>query len=261
MKKLLTFLTIPAFFLSFFAGVTFAKGIPTDNPNIPEVPGVYQDPDHPGIFVRVFVHYGNHGKPNPKPDPTLQCSLDDTDSNSVVGSAGWKLPQSWIYNLNPSSVPSSVGSSNLPTFAGIGFSKWSDAIGYKVNFEQGVDTTTSRQAYDGQNIITWGRTNGSALAVTYIRYTSSGDVVDVDTIMNQKFTWSWADQSTNALCAYSDTYDAQDILTHELGHWIGLDDEYSSNYSNNTMYGYGSMTEIKKDTLTTGDVAGASAIY
>ncbi len=79
--------------------------------------------------------------------------------------------------------------------------------------------------------------------------------------MNQKFSWKWSDQSVHQDCAYSNSYDAQDILTHELGHWVGLDDEYTSDFANNTMYGYGSQQEVKKDTLTTGDITAATAIY
>jgi hypothetical protein len=51
------------------------------------------------------------------------------------------------------------------------------------------------------------------------------------------------------------------VLTHEQGHWLGLDDVYTTAYVNNTMYGTGSRGDLKPDTLTTGDVAGAAAIY
>ena len=57
-------------------------------------------------------------------------------------------------------------------------------------------------------------------------------------------------------------YDAQEILTHELGHWMGLGDMYdAANYQNATMYGYGSKAEVKKDTLSTGDISGIGVIY
>ena len=106
----------------------------------------------------------------------------------------------------------------------------------------------------------WGRTSRSALAVTYTwYYTNTGEVADVDTIMNNSYPWSWGGGS--ATCAYPNSYDAQNILTHELGHWMGLDDKYTEEFINNTMYGYGSPREAKKDTLTNGDIAGLLTIY
>lgn len=223
---------------------------------VPEKSGTYNDPDHPGVKVRVFVH---PERPTKTQSSTLVCNLADPDSSASVAAAGWKLPSSWTYHLNPSSVPSSVGGSNLPTIAANGFADWTAAANNKVTFAQGTNTTVARQGYDGKNIIAWGRTPGTALGVTYIRYyTSTGQVVDVDTIMNKKFPWKW---SNSNVCAESTAYDAENIMNHELGHWLGLDDEYTADYVDATMYGYGSKGEVKKNTLTTGDTAGAAGIY
>lgn len=40
-----------------------------------------------------------------------------------------------------------------------------------------------------------------------------------------------------------------------------VDDVYSAEFQNNTMYGYGAVTETKKNTLSTGDMLGVEAIY
>lgn len=225
-------------------------------PAIPEKNGTYNDPDHPDVKVRVFVHPEKSTKTEPS---ALVCGLPDPDSSAVVSPAGWHLPAAWTYNLNPSSVPSSVDGSNLPTIAANGFADWTGAANNKVTFTPGANTTVARQAYDGRNIIAWGRTSGTALGVTYIRYyTATGQVVDVDTIMNKKFPWQWSNSTS---CAQSTAYDAENILTHELGHWLGLDDAYDAAYVDNTMYGYGAKGEVKKNTLTTGDITGTAAIY
>lgn len=225
-------------------------------PDIPEQNGTYDDPGHPGLKVRVFVHPERPTKSTPS---VLVCELADPDSAAVVGATGWKLPSTWTYNLNPSSVPSSVGGTNLSAIASNGFADWAGAANGKVAFARGADTAVSRQAYDQKNIIAWGRTSGSALGVTYVRYyTSTGQVVDVDTIMNKKFPWKWSNSSS---CAVPTAYDAENILTHELGHWLGMDDEYDAAYQHNTMFGYGSKGEVKKNTLTGGDIVGAFAIY
>ena len=241
---------------------------------LPEQAGLYAVPGHPNLMLRVFVYHGKpdgvgNGKPAPFV-PTLVCqstTVVDQDSTAVVPGAGWTLPSAWTYNLNLASVPSSVGSTNLVTVADNGFNAWLGVndVNAAVNITRGSDTSITRAQRDYQNIITWGRTSGSALATTYIWYdTTTHEAVEIDTIMNKKFTWYWSNPSTwpaNQTCAYSGVYDAQNILTHELGHTFGLDDTYTSAYVNNTMYGSGSKGETKKNTLTTGDANGVAALY
>ena len=235
---------------------------------LPEQDGTYDVPGHSDLKLRVFVY---RVKPDRSTPPSTICNLLDPDSTTAVGSTPWRLPTgTWVYTLNVNSVPASVGSANLAIMAGDAFGRWSNATGAsnKILFDQSSSyTTATRASLDGKNIITWGRTQGTALAVTYIWYNkSTGIATEVDTIMNSKFSWSWSDPTTwtspDTTCANANAYDAQDILTHELGHWLGLNDMYNAtNYQNATMYGYGSKAEIKKDTLSTGDVAGIGAIY
>ena len=230
--------------------------------NVPEINGDYPDPDHPGVRVRVFAHPADRqGKPQVEP-AALVCT-EDPNSSAFVSWTGWKLPSGdWTYNLNPTSVPGTVGPNNLATIAGAGFNAWQNALASSSAEPtpiRGSDTTVNRSFYDGQNIIAWNKIQATALGITYVRYyTASGIVVDVDTIMNKKYRWNW---SGGELCAVSNAYDAQNILIHELGHWYGLDDEYESAYVNNTMFGYGSLGETLKNTPTTGDINGVRAIY
>ncbi len=255
MKKIALVVVALALSIGLMGGLALAKSLPDDV--VLDQDGLYDEPGHPGIKVRVIVH---HERPGQASLSSLVCNLSDPDSTATVGAAGWHLPSAVTYNLNPDSVPASVGGASLATIANNGFNDWSAASGNMVSFTKGSNTSVARSAYDGKNVIAWGRTSGSALGVTYIRYnTSTGLVVDVDTIMNKKFTWSWSNSDT---CADSATYDAENILTHELGHWTGLDDMYdAANYQNATMYGYGPKGEVKKNTLSTGDKAGVFDIY
>ena len=253
------------FFLSFVllfssATLVIAQKSADDNDNsIPERNGDFQDPDHPNLRVRVHVHTPKQ-KPSPTQSPSLVCNPPDPDSTALTPAAGWHLPSTWTYRLNTYSTPSSVGYSNLSTIANSAFTNWSGAISGKVTFTKGANTTANRARFDGQNIIAWGSTSSGTLAVTYTwYYTATHQAAEEDTIFNQNVSWSWS--GNNGGCANSNAYDAQDILTHETGHWMGLDDTYSSAYVNNTMFGYGSRGEIKKDTLTTGDVNGVKTIY
>lgn len=223
-----------------------------NTPEIPERNGDYPVPGRPDLRVRVFVH-------EPKEKPTASSTLAVCDDPNVfvstVGPAGWKLPNSdWKYKVNTSSAPLSV--SGLGAIVSNSFNTWTTAINSsaKPNLVADGITLKTRNALDFESIITWGRTNGSALGVTYVwYYTATNLVADVDTIMNKKFPWS--------LTCSTDSYNAEDILVHELGHWFGLNDQYTASYVDNTMYGYGSKAEIKKITPEQGDKAGINLIY
>ena len=151
----------------------------------------------------------------------------------------------------------------MVSLASNSFNAWrATDVSSKVNLVRGADTSTSRSSYDGHNVVTWGRTSGTALATTYTwYYTDTGVAAETDTVFNNKFAWEWANQATNPGCAYQNYYDAQNILTHELGHWLGIDDNYDASFTNNTMYGYGSPTEVKKNSLSGGDVNAVNGIY
>lgn len=244
-------------------------------PAPPDVSGVYEVPERPGMKVRVFAHPpkptppqtpGRTPKPSASPQPTaavnnsLACGLADPDSSSVVGKAGWRIPSgSWGYQLNVGSVPFSVGQGNLETIVNAGFNQYTSASGNKVTFAMGANTSVNRARLDGRNIISWGKASSGTLGVTYIwYYTSTGLTAEIDTIMNNRYKWSW---SNSNVCADNLTYDAQNIMTHELGHWLGMDDEYTSPFVNNTMFGYGAVKEVKKNTLTSGDISSVASIY
>jgi hypothetical protein len=263
MKKTISVFLLLAMFL--VAGVVLAKNdkniADTEGYVLPEEEGIYNVPGRPELKLRVFVYkekLSKPGKPTP-PAPTQQCGLVDADSNAVVAAAGWKIDRPWEYRLNLGSVPATVGGNNLAVIADNSFRVWTEAASGAVTVSRGADTLVSRAVLDGQNIITWGSTSASALAVSYIWYNqATGVATEVDTIMNKKFTWYWSGSTS---CAFGGVYDAQNILTHELGHTFGLNDHYTAEYVNNTMYGYGSKTEVKKNTLTVGDTSGINLIY
>jgi hypothetical protein len=244
----------------FCSSITFAKN--DKNSDIPEQAGLYDVPGHPELKLRVFVYHekpNKPGRPTP-PSPQEVCNLLDSDSTLLVAPADWKLPSTWKYRLNTSSVPLTVGANNLSMIAENAYKQWTDVIhNNQVTITKDSNTIVNRAVLDGQNIIAWGNAPVSALAVSYIWYNRITKVaIEVDTIMNTKSIWYW---SQNQNCAFQGVYDAQDILTHELGHTMGLDDMYTNDYANHTMYGYGSKGEVKKDTLTQGDISGVQNIY
>jgi len=132
---------------------------------------------------------------------------------------------------------------------------------------------------DGKNVVSWGAITKypNAIAVTYIWYNMLKHIVEVDTVMNVDLLWSVTpcsiDQELSGkaianLTRYADlaniepgSFDVQNIMTHEAGHWIMLGDLYNSKDSKLTMYGYGSEGELIKDTLGYGDELGVERVY
>lgn len=260
MQKKLFLIAACALLLLSFSWTRVAAKENIDTP--PETEGTYDVPGRPNMKVKVFVHRPKDAKPAPRPtpEPVIVCQ-SDTSSDSVIPPVGWKLPSTWTYTLNTATVPVSVGAANWGTIADRSFAEWTGVLGGKLSIAPtSLSATVNRAKLDSQNILAWGRTQNGALAVTYTwYYTATGMVAEVDTIMNQKYPWFW--NSGAPACTDANSYDAQDILTHELGHWVGLDDTYTEEFTENTMYGYGAKGETKKDTLTQGDITGAVNIY
>ncbi len=257
--KIAGLLIIPALvFINFQNALAGNSSIITDG-DIPEQAGLYSVKGSDRIKVRVFVHKVKQAKPGPLTKPSLICGLDDPDAAEPVSAAGWHLPEAFTYSLNPYSAPSTVGSRNFVSLTETSFAAWSASSGIK--FNRGSDYLSSRAKYDGKNLVAYGTASRSVLGITYIWYDQvSGRVLELDTLLNKRFSWSWTPYSSS-LCADNRSYDAQNIMMHEIGHWMGLDDEYENIYHDHTMYGYGDIGEIKKDSLTSGDIAGLRSIY
>ena len=115
-----------------------------------------------------------------------------------------------------------------------------------------------------------------AIAVTYM-WNSGTSLIEVDTALNLDSFFSWWQTELTGDPNYavwppsqvSDAYDVdvQNIMTHEAGHWLVLDDIYNATPGfrggdeNLTMYGYAAENELKKRSLEFGDVFGIRLIY
>lgn len=84
---------------------------------------------------------------------------------------------------------------------------------------------------------------------------SERKIVEFDQVYDQ-VDWQWNDANIN-----SRAMDFLSILTHELGHAIGLTDQYEDHCSEATMYGYSRVGEIKKRTLAAPDKNGICYLY
>ena len=123
----------------------------------------------------------------------------------------------------------------------------------KAVFSYQGKTTRSAGRRDYYNVVAWGYYyNSRAIAVTYIWYRGS-TILETDTKMNTYYKWS--------LTGATGKMDVQNIMTHEFGHWVGLNDLYSDADYWLTMYGYSSYGETYKRTLGLGDINGLVAVY
>jgi hypothetical protein len=114
---------------------------------------------------------------------------------------------------------------------------------------------------DYKNVITWGRAQAGVVAYAVIWYVSStGEIVDADIVLNSYYKWGITD-GNEATTDFTNKFDIRNIVTHESGHWSGLDDIYDSAYSAMTMYGYTKYGEEIKRSLEPGDVAGVQCVY
>ena len=110
---------------------------------------------------------------------------------------------------------------------------------------------------DGNNVITWGRVDDpDAVGMAGMCLDRTRHVIrDADIQLNISYWWSLGSNPRRA------TYDVQEIVTHEMGHWLSLMDIYTANGSNQTMFGSADPNETRKRTLGLGDIRGLQRAY
>lgn len=211
----------------------------------------------PGITGRIFIHRIHEKDLRP---PSLGLCTSDQSDPTAFGLAGWSMPAPGLFwKLNRASLPSSIQFEDAKGALQAAFQAWTNADKDK-KFTYAGETPIRRPKLDYENIVTWGKLGSGTIAVTYIRYnTATKVVVDVDTVFNSRYPW-YIFTATSDCISSPVAYDIQDIATHEFGHWIGLDDLYSDDDKDLTMYGYGAGGELKKRTLELGDIAGANEV-
>ncbi|XUX00411.1 MAG: hypothetical protein TUN42_00070 [Dehalogenimonas sp.] len=154
------------------------------------------------------------------------------------------------------------------------FATWNDTASSVYFDYQGLTTTLAPGLNvaqpDYKNVVGWAvLDNANTIGVTIIWSNSrTKQVVDVDTALNLNSSYAWSQATVTgdpdlALLTNTTAYDVdvQNIMTHEAGHWLVLNDLYTDVAAQQTMYGYASDTELKKRSLENGDIAGVLKIY
>lgn len=165
---------------------------------------------------------------------------------SIPAQAATYTGHHWNF-ANPTYVPVTI-KSNVP-------SAWNTAIARSMSSWNGANAKFRFIAGSADHTVAYGNVwfAPDALAITYIREWWGTRITDRDTDISSRYSWD-----VNG--AYN-TYDIQNVMTHEFGHWIELDDLYGSADYWRTMY-YASQTgETYKRSLDPDEIGAIRIIY
>jgi len=113
------------------------------------------------------------------------------------------------------------------------------------NPDNGIDNTVRWNTIDGP---------GGAIAMTqFMFWVRTKELIMFNIIFDSEEDWS-TDEATG-------TFDVQNVMTHELGHTLVLDDLRSLRDGALTMHAYTWPGDITKRDLGLGDILGIQAIY
>lgn len=149
-------------------------------------------------------------------------------------------------------IASYVAWSDLPCDTGnasLGFSRLADSDDFRAEYDPGGENVNlilfqdTRWDYEGVE---------NSLARTTVSYDpDTGEILDADIEMNHAFNEFTVGEDYVA-------YDMQSIMTHEVGHFIGLDHTLDPSATMNAGYIQGS---VDPRTLEDDDIAAACAVY
>lgn len=265
------------------ATTSFALAKPNNNPRAFELPAKAVEVA-PGVFylgeafdngrkVQGYAMFvkptcNNNGICEPELGENPSCADckgngEDPDSSSCYGflsrEAKWKTIESYIVDpTNIRGLNEIFVTSNLAVDIG----KWETAAGVDIlgNESLGDVDGADTESPDGKNEVYFADVvYENAIAITIIWGIFRGppqnrELVEWDQVYDDvDFDWSANGEAGKM--------DFENIATHELGHSVGLDDLYTSECSEQTMYGYADYGETKKRSLEDGDKTGVTQLY
>jgi hypothetical protein len=141
------------------------------------------------------------------------------------------------------------------------WSHWDSNIVFRY---QGLTTATfgatgkDGSCADGTNVVTWDKFDSDIIAMAGICTDKTGKIVrDADLALNVTYHW----ENINGTPSTRHSIDIRSIVTHELGHWLGLLDLYSPQDVHQTMSGYAGYGETNKRTPALGDIMGIQKLF
>ena len=177
----------------------------------------------------------------------------------LASGAKWKTTEP--FEVNTTTAPAGVATMLESITTDV--DTWEAAAGNTSILGDGTSNggyTANLNAVDGVNGAEFASiADPGVIAVTYTWGYYGGpakfrELVEWDMLFDDDGDFTWAtDGLTNAM-------DFENIVTHELGHAMGLGHP-SGTCTEETMYAYASNGETKKRTLNAGDIAGINVMY
>ncbi|MCB0419115.1 MAG: matrixin family metalloprotease, partial [Bdellovibrionales bacterium] len=158
------------------------------------------------------------------------------------------------------------------TFSGMGtfvpsivssFETWANVNGSSVSFIGLGCSTSSENQNDGVNNVIFEASNWpfetSVIAITR-NFFISGDSPKAGMILDSDIIFNGVNHSFT-VSNETGKFDIQNIMTHEIGHLLGLGHEVSPEDTDATMHAMAVPLETKKRDLATNDIAGIKSAY
>ncbi len=233
-----------AVLVSLLVILVVSPGIPAGNNADEQVQNAGKGPKAPpeiGMVTFVNIPYWD--------SPPWYPPEEETDTYRLVrGGIQWNsgdLPVNCV--VYTAEAP--IGAFNAITPA---FEEWEEYTTADIYGTIYVDTAPPEVI----NTVSWGPIDGpgGAIAVTqFMFWVNTRELIKFDIIFDSEEPWS----TIGAL----DAFDVQNVMTHELGHTLVLDDLRSLRDGALTMHAYTWLGDITKRDLGSGDKLGIQAIY
>ncbi len=193
----------------------------------------------------------------------------DQNTQGRIVQVGWtesRARSGVPFSLNVTSFP--FAEADVVRIVQNSFNAWNEVPSSYLNMSYQGTSTLPASDSDRRNVVIYdatGRSIGAPagsgiIAITRVNWNDNGDIVDADIIFNGRdFTFSISDVNTP-----NRQVDLQDVLTHEVGHFFGLDHTplVGDPSERPTMNPFNTAEEPRAGrTLEDDDRAGITALY